>query len=333
MKNKLNILAIIATLTVSVASAQVGVGTVTPNAASILDVTSTTKGMLIPRMTTAQRTAIASPVAGLQVYDTTTKTNWFHDGTVWVESEITVSNGLNKSSTNDIKLGGALTGPTTISGVNTTNNLSINGTGVDMFNIDGTTLSVDATNNRIGIGTAAPNAKLEIDKQDVPTVGLIITGSSSPGDIILTSSGTSAAGGRLTGQVGNGTIAAPTDIVNNDLSLVISGQGFESNAYRETSRIEFRNIVSPSFVRSGGHINFLTTEMTNGAMVGVRRHMILTHDGNLGVGVSPTGTPTLTSKLQVVGLQVFASNAAAITGGLTVGAFYRDSVGNVKVVF
>ena len=61
--------------------------------------------------------------------------------------------------------------------------------------------------------------------------------------------------------------------------------------------------------------------------------MILTDEGNLGVGVAPTGNITLTSKLQVIGLQVFASNAAAITGGLTVGAFYRDSVGNVKVVF
>jgi len=40
--------------------------------------------------------------------------------------------------------------------------------------------------------------------------------------------------------------------------------------------------------------------------------------GNLGIG-----TTTPTSKLQVVGLTVYASNATAITGGLTVGAFYR----------
>ena len=40
--------------------------------------------------------------------------------------------------------------------------------------------------------------------------------------------------------------------------------------------------------------------------------------GNVGIG---TATPT--SKLQVVGLPVYTSNAAAILGGLTVGAFYR----------
>lgn len=53
--------------------AQVGIGTVTPNASSVLDVTSTTQGMLTPRMTTAQRTAIASPADGLMVYDTDLK--------------------------------------------------------------------------------------------------------------------------------------------------------------------------------------------------------------------------------------------------------------------
>jgi hypothetical protein len=36
------------------------------------------------------------------------------------------------------------------------------------------------------------------------------------------------------------------------------------------------------------------------------------------------GTPTPTSKLQVVGLSVYANNAAAVAGGLTAGAFYRN---------
>jgi len=56
------------------ALAQVGIGTITPDASSILDLTSTSKGLLAPRMTSAQRTAIASPATGLLVYQT--------DGTV-----------------------------------------------------------------------------------------------------------------------------------------------------------------------------------------------------------------------------------------------------------
>jgi len=47
------------------------IGGTTPNASSLLDITSTTKGVLFPRMTTTQKNAIASPASGLVVYDTT----------------------------------------------------------------------------------------------------------------------------------------------------------------------------------------------------------------------------------------------------------------------
>lgn len=53
-------------------SGSVGIGVNTSiNASAILDITSTTKGFLPPRMTTTQKNAIASPAAGLVVYDTT----------------------------------------------------------------------------------------------------------------------------------------------------------------------------------------------------------------------------------------------------------------------
>jgi len=43
-----------------------------PDPSAQLDVKSTGKGMLVPRMTTAQRTAITSPATSLLVFDTTT---------------------------------------------------------------------------------------------------------------------------------------------------------------------------------------------------------------------------------------------------------------------
>jgi hypothetical protein len=66
--------------------AQIGIGTITPNSSAALDVTSTTSGFLPPRMTQAQRNAITSPAAGLTVYDTTTNSNWFFNGTIWVNA-------------------------------------------------------------------------------------------------------------------------------------------------------------------------------------------------------------------------------------------------------
>ena len=63
----------------------VGIGTTTPNASAQLDIVSTSKGLLIPRMTAAQRAAIASPAIGLMVYETTTNSLWLFNGTVWVQ--------------------------------------------------------------------------------------------------------------------------------------------------------------------------------------------------------------------------------------------------------
>lgn len=73
---------------------QVGIGTVNPDESSVFDVTSTTKGMLTPRMTTAQRTSITSPADGLLVYDTDLK-SFYHYNTLsslWVKN-ITQADG------------------------------------------------------------------------------------------------------------------------------------------------------------------------------------------------------------------------------------------------
>jgi len=65
--------------------AQVGVGTTTPDASSVLEVQSTTQGMLTPRMTSAQRVAINSPANGLIVYQTDGIAGfYYYTGGAWV---------------------------------------------------------------------------------------------------------------------------------------------------------------------------------------------------------------------------------------------------------
>ena len=65
------------------AHSQVGIGTATPAASAQLDVSSTTKGFLPPRMDSTQRNAIVSPAAGLTIYNTTLKSVQVYNGTVW----------------------------------------------------------------------------------------------------------------------------------------------------------------------------------------------------------------------------------------------------------
>ena len=56
------------TIVVQIVHAQnIGIGTNSPHASALLDVSSNSKGMLVPRMTSAQRTAIASPATGLSI--------------------------------------------------------------------------------------------------------------------------------------------------------------------------------------------------------------------------------------------------------------------------
>lgn len=56
-----------------------------PHSSAMLDIQSTDKGILIPRMTTAQRTAISNLAKGLLVFDNTTSSFWFYNGTIWEE--------------------------------------------------------------------------------------------------------------------------------------------------------------------------------------------------------------------------------------------------------
>jgi hypothetical protein len=53
------------------------------NASAVLQADSTTKGFLPPRMTTTQKNAIASPAAGLVVYDSTTNKLCCYNGSTW----------------------------------------------------------------------------------------------------------------------------------------------------------------------------------------------------------------------------------------------------------
>ena len=74
------------------------------NAASLLELESTTKGLLIPRMTTAQRDAITSPPNGLQIYNTTTNKTECYRLTQWesVNFENPLENIVNVYSLSDL---------------------------------------------------------------------------------------------------------------------------------------------------------------------------------------------------------------------------------------
>jgi hypothetical protein len=62
----------------------IGIGTSTPNPSAMLDISSTAKGLLIPRMTTTQRNAIVNPATGLLIWQTDgTAGFYYYNGNAW----------------------------------------------------------------------------------------------------------------------------------------------------------------------------------------------------------------------------------------------------------
>jgi len=70
----------------TIAQDNMGIGTLSPDPSAILEVRSTDKGVLLPRLTSAQKNGVASPAQGLFVFDTDTESFWYYDGTQWVEA-------------------------------------------------------------------------------------------------------------------------------------------------------------------------------------------------------------------------------------------------------
>ncbi len=136
--------ALIFLLVVQTAHCQTGVGINTTGAAAdasaMLDVSSTSSGMLVPRMSTAQRNAIASPVVSLLIFNTDINNFEYYSGSGW--SLVSGPNGIYTGN-------GTIPSATAVSVT-------------DNVNFDGNTFYIDGTNNRVGINTNVPGQALDI---------------------------------------------------------------------------------------------------------------------------------------------------------------------------
>lgn len=72
----------------------IGIGTNAPHSSALLDISSTNKGMLVPRLTSLQRENIANPANGLLVYDTDKISFWYYGDGAWNEIKTNQGNEL-----------------------------------------------------------------------------------------------------------------------------------------------------------------------------------------------------------------------------------------------
>ncbi|OFX60139.1 MAG: hypothetical protein A2046_10775 [Bacteroidetes bacterium GWA2_30_7] len=168
--------------------------TYTPSSSAMLDVKSTTKGMLIPRLTTAQRVAIVTPATSLLVFDTSLNGFYYYNGTAWINLSSGSSSGLlwSYSSPNVY-----LTGASDKVGIGISaplHKLSVSDNVTLTDGTDGSFIDIQNQNNSTGAlsglrfynGTTATTYKGGIFYKDALSFGR--------GDLILANNSTSAAG-------------------------------------------------------------------------------------------------------------------------------------------
>lgn len=133
----------------SLISGPTGFGDSTIEASALIDASSTTKGVIWPRMTTVQKNAIASPATGLIVFDTDLVQYNFWDGDSW---EAMGSGGGGSS----MAIGGAITG--------SPNEKSLLFVGTGGVLAQNTNLIFDSTNKYLGVnmGSVAPSDFLQV---------------------------------------------------------------------------------------------------------------------------------------------------------------------------
>ncbi len=160
----------------------VGVNTATPDASSLLDLTSTNRGLLVPRISIGNVTLpapVAAPATSLLVYNTNAATTggsgagfYYWDGTKWASlGKASVDNGLYYNGTSGtIRLGGPLVEATTVTqgvhqmnfNLNSTGDFNVQDAGVTHFQVrdDGRTFFGDDTYWKEGSVTGTTIAQL-----------------------------------------------------------------------------------------------------------------------------------------------------------------------------
>lgn len=164
-------------------------GGVEPHTSAILDIQSNTKGLLIPRMTTLERTSIAGPATGLTVFDMDTYSYWVYRGDVnggWREVLVDLdknwqTNGTHIYNLNSGNVGIGINNPQeklSINAVNPSVQFLNSGTAKSFLNVTGDDFKLGTYNNNLN-GKLFLSTK-SINRMTIDQNGLVGIGTTNP---------------------------------------------------------------------------------------------------------------------------------------------------------
>jgi hypothetical protein len=194
-----------------------------PHSSAMLDIKSDSKGLLMPRLTTLQRTSVAGPATGLTVFDMDTYSYWMYRGDLnggWAELQHNFQNFWGSSGSNIYNTNTGNTGL----GTNTpAEKLSISATNpaIQFLNAGTAKGFLQANNNDMKLGTYANNltGKLvfntrAVDRMWIDENGLVGIGTNNP-SAALTINGSNPSLQMRTGDINKGFL----QIVTNNLQI------------------------------------------------------------------------------------------------------------------
>lgn len=277
---------------------------ITPDASAVLDVYSTTRGMLVPRMTQAQRMAIASPAAGLLVYQTDGASGFYYfNSLIWTTFSASA---------------GWLPGGNNVISTQTLGTTS----GFDLpFITDNTEKMRITTGGNVIIGNGDGTITPSGNTLRAPNAG----GAGSVNGATLTLKGGNATGTALGGNVnilGGGTIGGIGGLVNinvnaNNATKINTGTSAKNVSIGGASN----NVLFPKFTAVGG---VFYTAANTGQLGGATKLNWDNTNTRLGIGtttpnstLSVTGSITMTYKIVAGGsYTVMVTDYAVINTGV-----------------
>jgi len=178
---------------VSAALSNIGLGG-TASADAVVNIISTTKGILIPRMTTTQRNAIGSPSTSLLIYNTTTTQYELYTGSTWQSLASYISGTLTVTGAASLQSTLNVTGASTFANVTINGNETVNGvlsvTGnTTLASVTGTNATINGTLSVTGNTTLA-----SVTGVNVTATGTILAASGTSGTPSISFSGDSNSG-------------------------------------------------------------------------------------------------------------------------------------------